>query len=98
MSTIEHKTYTSHEAAQAAGISYRMLDYWLRRGFVSPHTEPNPGSGHHRTFTPEEVTRLTEVAMLYKSAQEILRDFTNGLLWEAAVGKEHDDRRGVRTP
>jgi len=91
MPKTEIKTYTAKEAADAAGISYRMLDYWLRQGAVRPKAEAQPGSGNHRSFTAEEVMRLMEVVSLYKSAQEILRDFTNGLLWEAAGGKEPSD-------
>jgi len=87
----EPRTYTSKEAAEAAGISYRMLDYWLRTGAVRLKNKAQPGSGNHRSFTTEEVTRLTEVVTLYKSAQEILHDFANGLLWEAASGKEHHE-------
>lgn len=85
------RTFTAKEAAAAAGISYRMLDYWLRQGFLSPATEATPGTGHHRSFTAEEVQRLTELVALYRSAQEILRDLANGSLWEAATGKELHD-------
>jgi len=90
MATTATRTFTSREAAEAAGISYRMLDYWLRHGVVRPLTEANPGSGYHRSFTTEEVQRLMEVAALHRSAQEILRDLANGALWEAASGKEPD--------
>jgi transposase len=92
MNTIKERTYTSREAAEAAGISYRQLDYWLRQGAVRPKTPAQPGSGYHRSFTSEEVTRLAEVAALYRSAQEILRDCANGLLWEAAGRKEPNVR------
>lgn len=93
MNSTKERTYTAKEAAEAAGISYRMLDYWLRQGAVRPTAEAQPGSGNHRSFTADEVMRLAEVVALYRSAQEILRDFSNGLLWEAATGKEPDEHR-----
>jgi len=88
MTTTHDQTYTTREAAAAAGVTYRMLDYWLRVGVVRPQTEPQPGSGHPRRFTADEVQALIEVVTIYRSARAILRDMNNGVLWETARGKE----------
>lgn len=57
-----------------AGISYRQLDYWIRRGFISGVTRemPNdgrplpstPGSGYPREFAPHIQTRIVTLGRL----------------------------------
>lgn len=42
-----------------AGISYRQLDHWVRKGYLHADN-PECGSGHSRTFQDEEV----EVAVI----------------------------------
>jgi len=50
---------TSEQAAQAAGITYRQLDHWTRRGYLRPGTERNAFShgqgGVSRVWPPAEV-------------------------------------------
>jgi hypothetical protein len=47
----------SPDAAAAAGISYRQLDWWLTHGAV-PHDNPHPGSGGRRTIPAWYIPRL----------------------------------------
>jgi hypothetical protein len=76
-------SYSTLEAATQAGVTYRQVDYWLRRGIIQVD-DPQPGSGHQRRFTQSEVDRLMEVVTIYSAAREILRDFGNGTLWNQA--------------
>lgn len=38
-------------------ISYRQIDYWLRTGVIEC-TDPIPGSGNRRWYSPTDVARL----------------------------------------
>lgn len=48
---------TAPDAAHAAGVSYRQLDYWSRIGFIVPITEAN-GHGSRRGYDDVDVRRL----------------------------------------
>lgn len=53
---------------ESTGLTYRKLDYWTRRGYVNAG-ESSPGSGHRRTWPPEELRiaalmgRLTDAGL-----------------------------------
>jgi hypothetical protein len=51
----------SVELIRMAGISYRQLDYWSRRGFIETK---HPGYGRHRQWDPAEVERTVMLARL----------------------------------
>ena len=55
------------QAAQRAGITYRQLDYWLRRGFLGESDSNTPGSGYVRDLTVTQVERLTQLAALVQA-------------------------------
>ena len=58
----------------AAGISYRQLDYWTRRGFLCPE-QTEPGSGRSRRWSLAELDVAERMAALVSA----------GLTPEAAV-------------
>jgi WhiB family transcriptional regulator, redox-sensing transcriptional regulator len=53
---------TAPQLADEAGITYRMLDFWTRAGYL--HAEGGDGSGHVRTYPPEEVAVARRMAGL----------------------------------
>lgn len=56
---------TSQQAAEAAGISHRQLDHWVRIGqVIKPSATPWEGSGIHRRWTPDEVRVLAVLGHL----------------------------------
>lgn len=57
--------FTSYQAASAAGISYRQLDYWVRIGLVRPARGAH-GSGSQRRFAHRDVLLLAAVAELMR--------------------------------
>lgn len=57
--------FTSYQAARAAGISYRQLDYWVRIGLVRPARGAR-GSGSQRRFAHRDVLLLAAVAELMR--------------------------------
>lgn len=48
---------TSMEVCEKTGLTYRMLDYWVRRGRIKPVTEAH-GSGTARLFSPAVVPQV----------------------------------------
>jgi hypothetical protein len=49
----EHK---APDVVDAAGITYRQLDYWTTRGWLRPRRHAhNPGAGNLRAYTDHEV-------------------------------------------
>jgi DNA-binding transcriptional MerR regulator len=43
------------EFTAAAGVSYRQLDYWTRRGVIRTADQDHEGSGIHRRYLAEDV-------------------------------------------
>lgn len=67
------------EVVERTGVTYRMLDYWVRCGAVTPAV-PAAGSGTRREFTEEQVDHVRELGVLMRwglslpAAKAILRD------------------------
>lgn len=61
--------YSAHQVAEAAGISYRMLDYWLREGWIAEPERDGSGSGYFREFSEHERERIVRVATEYREAR-----------------------------
>lgn len=47
----ERQALTSSEVCAKSGLSFRRLDYWTRRGWITPAVEAE-GSGNHRLWAP----------------------------------------------
>ena len=90
----EAQVYTSYEAAEMAGVTYRQLDYWIRQGAVTLEHQDTatPGSGGRREFTASDVSALMKIAALQRTANQILRDLASGELWDAVQKGELDER------
>lgn len=46
------------DAAAAAGISYRQLDHWARKGWVVPSVQKASGKTTRRVYSDDDVLRL----------------------------------------
>lgn len=44
----------TQQLARDLGVSFRQLDYWIRKGYLGPRLAVNPGQGQYRTFSPVE--------------------------------------------
>lgn len=62
--------YSTPEAADAVGVSYRMADYWARTGLVVPSREAH-GSGTQRRYTFDDVMRLAIVKRLLDNGMSL---------------------------
>lgn len=53
---------TAHQVCREAGISYRMLDHYVTKGFLAPaDSVHNPGSGYARLFRPDIVIEIVDL-------------------------------------
>ncbi len=70
-------TQTSRDAISApdafrlAGITYRQLDYWARRGWVVPSIEAGTGRPGRRLYSPDDVLRLAALGHLGRSGADV---------------------------
>lgn len=62
--------YSGPEAAEAAGISYRQLDYWARRKWVVPSGTSSDGV-QRRVYTVADVVRLAALGHLGRSRVDV---------------------------
>jgi len=65
-STVRLTGLSSDEVAEYAGITYRQLDHWLRRGYIPAPgtTSGETGSGNRRRWTQAEADRVALMASL----------------------------------
>lgn len=56
--------YRGRVACQAAGITYRQLDYWARTGLVEPSIRSAQGSGSQRLYSFRDILVLKVVKRL----------------------------------
>ncbi len=80
----------SDDLVRTAGVSYRKVDYWARRGYLQPLPGPG-GSGHGRRWTTHErdvaamMGRLTAAGMAPVVAHAVAR-----------AGGDHEVAPGIR--
>lgn len=55
---------TSHDVARRAGISYRQLDYWARKGAIAPSIAEADGPGNYRRWSHLDEARLTAISQV----------------------------------
>lgn len=60
----EHTGFRGPVACNAAGITYRQLDYWARTGLVAPSVRPATGSGTQRLYGFRDILLLKVVKRL----------------------------------
>ena len=63
------RTYSGPEAAQLAGISYRQLDYWARRGWIVPSYEGEDVT--RRCYAARDIVRLAALGHLGRSRVDV---------------------------
>jgi len=59
------------QAFELAGITYRQLDYWARRGWVSPSVEAGSGRPGRRLYSPADVIRLAALGHFGRSGVDV---------------------------
>lgn len=82
----DHVGYRGPTACQAAGITYRQLDYWARTGLVVPSIRGAKGSGSQRLYSFTDILVLKVVKRLLD---------TGVSLQNIRVAIEHLRSRGI---
>jgi len=59
------------DAFELAGITYRQLDYWARRGWVAPSIEAGTGRPGRRLYSSDDVLRLAALGYLGRSGVDV---------------------------
>lgn len=57
-------TYSTRDVADAADITYRQLDYWMRTGRITPSIRPPRGQGSQTIWSDSDVQLVRRVASL----------------------------------
>lgn len=88
------RSYTSKQAKEIAGITYRQLDYWARTDLVQPSVAAAAGSGSRRAYSYGDLVQLRiikdlldrgvglqQIRDVFRNHQDILgEDFAGGRL------------------
>ena len=82
----DHLGYRGTTACQAAGITYRQLDYWARTSLVVPTVRGAAGSGSQRLYSFKDILVLKVVKRLLD---------TGVSLQNIRVAVDHLRKRGV---
>ena len=81
--------FTTRDVLEHTGISFRILDYWLRTGVISLGDDLNmPGSGRSRRYTEDEVNAIRAVIDRYRKAIAEVEAIRSGQAWAEAVGDD----------
>ena len=56
--------YTTAQMAHLTGFTVRQLDYWARRGFVTPSLRQANGSGSRKLYSVDDLTPLLFIRKL----------------------------------
>lgn len=62
--------FSAPEAADLAGVSYRQIDYWARRGWVTP-SRVFQGAVHRRMYSEADIVRVAALGHLGRSRVDV---------------------------
>ena len=96
--------YSGPEAAELAGISYRQLDYWARRGWVAPSRVDCEGV-QRRVYNAADIVRLAALGHLGRSHIDVAtygeatgRLCVSDTIGDLVVWAIHDERVQLAGP
>jgi DNA-binding transcriptional MerR regulator len=64
--------FSGPRAAKLAGVSYRRLHYWTRRGLIAPSVTSGEGSGRFRLYSARDVFILRLVVRLRQEGVSLM--------------------------
>lgn len=64
MDETDRQSFSSRQAAEAAGITYRQLDYWARTEVLGPSLRSATGSGSRRRYSLADVRIMRTICVL----------------------------------
>jgi DNA-binding transcriptional MerR regulator len=63
-------TISANDVCAATGLTYRPLDYWIRRGLIRV-PDATPGSGNYRQVPASEVLVVRRIALLCRAGMAL---------------------------
>ena len=84
------RQFSAEQVCAEIGMTYRILDYWLRKGYIAIENDAH-GSGSQRRFTASELSALRIMWARYEEVQRELARFANGTVWAELKGNIHDE-------
>lgn len=87
--------YSSVEVVRMTGVTYRQLDHWCRKGYVSEAQEQMLGSGRQRVFRWREYVRIRRIAALVSAGMAVASAVAIVNVFEAEDRREFDLSEGV---
>lgn len=72
---VDHVGSSMHVIENVPGLTYRMLDYWTRLGYVPTVSKPEPGSGRQRQYNPADYPMLRRAMALLSAGVKSDRAF-----------------------
>ena len=82
--------FTTGEVLEVTGLSFRVLDYWLRTGAIRLVDGTTPGSGISRRYSQEEVDAIQRLVERYQHATDEIEAIRSGKAWANLVGDVED--------
>lgn len=85
----ERLGFSTCEACAAVGLTYQVVDRWVRAGAVWPSI-PARGSGHNRQWSTVDVERLARIARVVREAEAAglsVSYATVGDMWDALAAR-----------
>lgn len=77
--------FTTGEVLTATGVTFRVLDYWLRTGAIRLADGTTPGSGVSRRYSLEEVEAIQRLVERYNRATDEIEAIRSGKAWTEEV-------------
>lgn len=74
---VEIELLTTQEVAEASGVSYRMMDYYVRQGYFQPVVQAQ-GSGSRRLWDPAVLDEIAELQRKVSECPFCSRDSNRG--------------------
>jgi DNA-binding transcriptional MerR regulator len=81
--------FNTNEVLEMTGLSYRVLDYWLRTGAINlADGSTRPGSGVSRRYSEDEVEAILLLVSRYQQANDEIEAIRSGKMWAELLAEQ----------
>jgi hypothetical protein len=87
----ETRYFTTGEVLEVTGLSFRVLDYWLRTGAIRLTDGTMPGSGVSRRYSLDEVAAIQRLVDRYNRATDEIEAIRSGKAWATLTGDGNEE-------
>jgi DNA-binding transcriptional MerR regulator len=90
----EPRPFSTRDVLEQTGLTFRVLDYWLRTGVIALD-DPTPGSGMRRRYTEAEMAAIKRIIDRYQTAMAEIEAVRSGQAWADEIEDADSDREWV---